>query len=590
LYAQVRHTVAALIALALACLAAPASAWIETRAKGMLSTVEVARDGHATVSHELLLEVRGGPLKKLELATADSDAELLPDATVTRVSTGMVLPLLVERGADGALSLEIDHERGLRTGTYLFVVRYGTALLKNKLARRDRTVVLSWTGPRLDSGVDGVRTIFRLPASELAPRVPAIAEGEPDPGFGVLVSAVRRTSLHDEIELVRSHVARGEPVLWRVEASATALAAASTEAPATASAAEPVVTAPAPRRAPRWLSWALGTAVLVGALVTLKARAFARVCALGGASPRSLVPLPLWLRAPLAGLAAGGALFVGADREDATLAGLLLLVALPLATLGTPGRPRAPRSPGRWLPLRGEEAFAAPRVVLPGEWLDSGTLRGFGLLLLTLLGLAALALLELRHSPYRALLVVLTGSVVVPIFFTGRASDVLGDRVAFSRRFIERLDRRLRGRAELKVVPWGRVPDGSSTPDELRLLAQPRAAVDGLVAREVALEPRTGLGGAVAAPFVIVRVKEDSRAQRVLPNGVIWTRGRKPDERVAILSPKLPTLGLTLRLIERLLGLLARQDEPASKSARRSSGSSAFTRKLGKVASPAHAM
>jgi hypothetical protein len=586
----VRHIIAALIAVALACLATPASAWIETRAKGLLSTVEIARDGQATVSHELLLDVRGGPLKKLEFATADSDAELLPDATVTRVSTGVALPLVVERGADGALSLEIDHESGLRSGTYLFVVRYRTALLKQKLARRERTVELSWTGPRLDSGVDGVRTIFRLPAADVAPRVPAVSEGEPDPGFGVLVSSIRRAAEHDEIELVRSHVARGEPVLWRVEASASALVAKSAETtPATALAAEPVVAKPAPRRAPRWLFWALGAAFAVAALVIVKERGFARAALLAGATPRALVPIPLHLRAPLAGAALGGALFAGADREDPALTGGLLLVALLLTALAAPRRARAPRSPGRWLPLRAEDAFGSQKTVLPGAWLDSGTLRGFALLFATLLVLAAVALLELGHSPYRALLVVLAGSVVVPIFFTGRASDVLGDRVAFSQRFVERLERRLRGRSELKAVPWGRVPDGSSAPDELRLLIQPRSAIEGLVALEVALEPRTGLGGAVATPFVIVRAKEDSRAQRALPHGVIWTRGRKPDERVAILSPKLPTLGLTLGLIERLLALLARQEE-AAKSSRKSSGSSAFTRKLGKVASPAHAM
>jgi hypothetical protein len=502
----------------------------------------------------------------------------------------MVLPLLVERAADGALSLEVDHERGLRTGTYLFVVRYRTGLLKQKLARRERTVELSWTGPRLDSGVDGVRTIFRLPAAEVAPRVPSVAEGEPDPGFGVLVSAIRRAAEHDEIELVRSHVARGEPVLWRVEASAGAFAPSAAAATrADAPAVDPVVVKPAPARAPRWLFWAFAAALLVAALVSAKARLFARAAGLAGATPRALVPLPLYLRAPLAGLAIGGALFAGADREDPTLTGLLVLVALPLAALAAPRRARAPRSPGRWLPLRGEDAFAPRKAALPGAWLDSGTLRGFGVLLAALLALAAIALLELRHSPYRALLVVLAGSVIIPIFFTGRASDLLGDRVAFSQRFIERLERRLRGRSELKAVPWGRVPDGSDAPDELRLLVQPRSAIDGLVALEVALEPRAGLGGAVAAPFVIVRAKEDSRAQRALPHGVIWTRGRKPDERVAILSPKLPTLGLTLGLIERLAALLARQED-AAKSPRMSSGSSAFTRKLGKVASPAHAM
>lgn len=575
------------MALFWACLSTPASAWIETRAKGLLSTVEVEADGHATVSHELLLELRGGPLKKLELTTGDSDAEVLPDASVTRTSTGVALPLLVERGADGSLTLEVDHERGLRSGTYTFVVRYRTSLAKALVARRDRTVELGWTGPRLDSGVDGVRTIFRLPASEVAPRLPLIGDDEPNPGFGVLVSAIRRTAEHDEIELVRSHVARGEPVLWRVEASANAFSLSSApDSPAKASVVAPV-SSPRPARVPRWLFWAVALGGLFGALIWQKERVFSRACADHRAKPRALVRLPVWARAPLAGVALAGALYAGADLEEPTLTGALLLAALLLAALAAPERARAPRCPGRWLPLRGEDAFAQRKSSLPGAWLDSGTLRGFLLLLVTLLAVLGAAALELRHSPQRALLILLGASVVVPIFFTGRASDVLGDRVAFSSRFLERLAAKLAVHSELKTVPWGRMPDGSPEPDELRLLVQPRSAMDGLVALEVALEPRAGLGGVAAAPFVIVRAKEDSAAQRALPNGVIWTRGRRADERVAILSPNLPTLGLTLRLLDRLSELLRRQ---SSSSSRRSSGSSAVTAKLGKVPSPAHAM
>ncbi|HEY3495352.1 MAG TPA: hypothetical protein VGK73_11725, partial [Polyangiaceae bacterium] len=447
------------------------------------------------------------------------------------------------------------------------------------------TVELGWTGPRLDGGVDGVRTIFRLPAAEIAPRLPLIGDDEPNPGFGVLVSAIRRTAEHDEIELVRSHVARGEPVLWRIEASARALSAPSAADSARARVSAPI-SAPRPGRVPRWWFWALGLGGLFGALIWQKERLFRRACAERGGRPRALVRLPIWARAPLGAAALSGALYAGADLEEPTLTGGLVLAALLLAALAAPERARAPRCPGRWLPLRGEDAFAAERPSSPGDWLDSGTWRGFGLLLVTLLVVLGAAALELRSSPQRALLILLGGSVVAPIFFTGRLSDLLGDRVAFSSRFLARLAKRLARHAELKTVPWGRMPDGSAEPDELRLLVQPRAAIEGLVALEVALEPRAGLGGVAAAPFVIVRAKEDSPAQRALPNGVIWTRGRRPDERVAILSPNLPTLGLTLRLIDRL-SVLLRQSPSSSK---RSSGSSAVTRKLGKVASPAHAM
>src|SRR6185503_5942887 len=103
MYAKVRHHLVGAAFLLVFALPRPASAWVETRTKSFLSTVDISADGQATVSHELALEVRGGPLRKLELKTSDSDAEPLPDATVTRMSTGQPLPLVVERGEDGAL-------------------------------------------------------------------------------------------------------------------------------------------------------------------------------------------------------------------------------------------------------------------------------------------------------------------------------------------------------------------------------------------------------------------------------------------------------------------------------------------------------
>jgi hypothetical protein len=173
----------------------------------------------------------------------------------------------------------------------------------------------------------------------------------------------------------------------------------------------------------------------------------------------------------------------------------------------------------------------------------------------------------------------------MPLFFTGRDGVKVADRVEFSRRFMRDLARSLRGRSPAKIVAWGRVPDGQGHPDELRVLIQPKDGVDGLVALETGLDAQRGLGGVVGVPFVIVRAKEGSPAQSALPRGVIWARGRKADERVAILSPKLPTLGLTVALVERLLEAV-RGQPPSSRRTTR--GRSAFTAKAA-VPSPAHA-
>jgi hypothetical protein len=586
-YAQVRYLAFAAGLAATGAWSAPAAAWIELNPKGLLSTVEVERDGHATISHELNLEVRGGPLKQLDLGTADADAELLPDATVTKVSNGVVTPLLVERHADGSLGLEVDQPKGLRGGTYLFKVRYRTNLVARDLVhRRSGSLEIGWVGPRLDAGLDGARAIFRLPPSDVVPRLPLVKSDDPDPGFGVMVSAIHHTPVADEIELVRSHVARGEPVLWRIEASADTIPTGVASVAAKPDQPAPVLAVPPPARSLRWpvISALLGLALAV--LAAIKGRALLVACRARRATPRPLVPVPLALRAGLAGLVLASGLYFGSELEEPSLAALAILAAMALVTERSPRFERAPRGPGRWLSLRDEDAFVAHGGATPGSWLDAGTLRGLALLVAVLAGAVALALAELARSPYHALLIGLAAAAAMPLFFTGRPSELWRDRVQFSRRFMRDLARTLRTRVSAKTVAWGRVPDGSSEPDELRVLVQPKDGIEGLVALETGLDAQRGLGGVVGVPFVIVRAKEGSPAQRALPRGVIWARGRKADERVAILSPKLPTLGLTAALVERLLDAVTGQP-PSSR--RMSSGRSAFTAKLGTVRSPAHA-
>ena len=95
------------------------------------------------------------------------------------------------------------------------VVRYRSDFRARGLfTERANSVVLGWTGPRLESGVDGVRTLLQLPPGDPAPRLPSLGVDDPDPSFGVLVAGVRRTPRGYEIELVR-RTRKSEPVLWR---------------------------------------------------------------------------------------------------------------------------------------------------------------------------------------------------------------------------------------------------------------------------------------------------------------------------------------------------------------------------------------
>jgi hypothetical protein len=93
------------------------------------------------------------------------------------------------------------------------------------------------------------------------------------------------------------------------------------------------------------------------------------------------------------------------------------------------------------------------------------------------------------------------------------------------RRTLERVLSGLRKRG-LRAVPLARLPQGSSSPDELRLLVQPRGALAGLLAVEVGTDHALGLGGIVAEPYVLLRVREGSPCAQVLPPQTSFQRGR----------------------------------------------------------------
>ena len=98
-------------------------------------------------------------------------------------------------------------------------------------------------------------------------------------------------------------------------------------------------------------------------------------------------------------------------------------------------------------------------------------------------------------------------------------------------------------------------------------------------------------GGPGAKPYVLLRVREGSLCAQALPSVTSFQRGRKADERVAVLRPKLPTVTETLALLDELLEVLTQAPSaPPPSSARSSAGKPASARKPVRAASPAHAM
>src|SRR5690606_14315592 len=88
---------------------------------------------------------------------------------------------------------------------------------------------LTFVGPRLSSGVDSAKVTFVLPRAARAPR---LLESEDGPGAGVLLGQVRRAGSLDEIELVRAHVAKREPAVWRIFVARDALPGVVLDGPA----------------------------------------------------------------------------------------------------------------------------------------------------------------------------------------------------------------------------------------------------------------------------------------------------------------------------------------------------------------------
>ena len=248
-----------------------------------------------------------------------------------------------------------------------------------------------------------------------------------------------------------------------------------------------------------------------------------------------------------------------------------------------PGR-AAPRGPGQWLPLSEADAFASKPDALPGRWLDAGRLPG-ALLLLALCGGFVAAHIAVRaHSPYRAVELLMGGALLLPVFLTGRARElpvVLGGDPG---KLLQRLLAGLRQRGQ-RAVPLARLPQGSSVADEVRLSVQLRGALPGFLALELGVEHAVGPFGLVVEPYALLRVREGSACAEALSGQLSFQRGRKPEERVALIWPKLPTTSEALALVVELAELLQKPSSPRS-----SAGKPASARKPARAASPAHAM
>ncbi len=577
---------------------APARAWVETTLVSDGVSLDIDRAGRAVVSHELVLRVKGSPLENYHLEGVDQDAEPEGEAQAIQSSGGKSIGLLVTRGDDGALRFGFESERGLHPGTWTLRFRYRSDLRGRGLIRaRGSWVELGWVGPRFPSGLDAAKVTFRMPAGVTAPRLPEIDTDADSMAYGEapaasFLSTLRHGAGSDELELVRSHVARGEPVLWRLWASPSALDVSAPQA-AASDMTVPSPTLPsksAPRRAlPLLLGSALG--MLYALLMLLKHQKASRDAVGERAVLRALVPLAPLLRVALGGVLLGGAVVLALRFEQPTLGALTGALAALCGTYVQGRHERTLRGPGRWLPISLEEAFSGPRATTASCWLDASQGRGKLALSLTLVPLAVLVAVLFRREPYLGVLAALLLPLCLPVFLTGTRRQLPSGRRDAARRRLERVQRHLVRRTEFRCSPVGRFPEGRTASDEVRLRIVPRDPIAGLLSLELGCDEEV-----TDVPLALVlRAREGSPAHQVFATHVSFTRGRSSEERVAIIHPRLQ--GRIVSLVTELVALgqaatrqqaSERATSGASKVAR-SSGIRLATPKLGIVKEPANA-
>ncbi|HEY3820178.1 MAG TPA: hypothetical protein VGL81_23600 [Polyangiaceae bacterium] len=525
-----RRALAVAVAAVALLAAGRAHAWQEAHQTGDDVVVRVDPAGTAEIQHAIRWHVVRGPLKSIDVVHVDPAVTLEPDVPIL-TEDGRSLLAHASRRDDRTVRITIDEPRALMRGNFTFDLRGRVDLVSSHaLARDGATWRLVWSSPVANDGFDAAHTVFDLPAAPDPPQ-PILADtGAVDDGA---VSALRREPGRDRLELVRPHVSRGESPVWTVRVDPRALPDVSD--PRLRPPAEAAV-APEPDRV-REASMAVGLAALAllfGLCVGRKARVFAAACTARGATSRALLPIPDAARAALAGIALSGGVALELSAR-ATAGAACIAVATLAAALRAPSFRPAARGPGRWLAFRPEEAFAPGPSTWTGDALAA---------VLALAGVVAVAVLGRRFDAEAPWLVALDASVLVPLFVTGRPSQLPPDGARTAAPWLARVHAALRAVPQLRVRPWARVPLEGTSPDELRLLVLPRAALPGLLGIELGLAWSCSPVGWSSTPEVLTRVVEGSPAAARLAQELPAMRlvpGRRPDERVVRLLPRAPT-------------------------------------------------
>ena len=528
-------------------LASTPSAWgyyEESHLIGDAAHLTVASNGVALVEHSLTWRLLAGQPHTIDLLGTEPLAT--PESATSLVSDdGRSIPASVTPLPGKGLRVTVLEPKSLRHGLYQLKVAYSVNLADaGELTREGSKYRLLWKSPVPTEGYEGPKVVFSLPPALEPPAALMGAGGMRDDG---VAATLKRDPVHDDLELSRPHIGRGEEVLWAASVSAKAFDSGS----------GPVFARPPPPPLhddpPPVGAWA-------HALLAALAAAFAASVVLRDRSARGslrgLVPLPSWERAT----AGGAALFAGASLQlaDARLAGsALVALAMMCATARPQKRVAPPRGPGRWLALRPVDVFpdrgpSGLRRLAPLGWVvaAAGVVLAF----------AFAGFLLRAHEPEAPLVLPLDALAFLPLLVSiltpARAPASAGEKDEPPRRWLALapLFEELRHRTGLRASPWARVPVGGDEPDEVRVLVVPREPMPGLVGIEIGLPSDDGL------PELLVRVQEATAASAKMTSlcpDVVPVPGRKPEERVYRVAPALPTRRGTVALVTSLVARLA---------------------------------
>jgi hypothetical protein len=515
--------------------------------------VLVQASGTARIQHSLTWRIVAGQPRSLDFSGVEQGAHLDPSASVVAEDGRSTPATLIDVPGKG-LRVVVSEPKALHHGQqYRVDLAYSVDLIEaGELRRQASGCRLAWLGPAPSEGYDAARVTFVLPPGGEAPSPLIGDEGMPDDG---VTATVRRAVDHDEVELVRPHIGRGERVPWMVRVAPQAFGA---------SAGGPMAEPPPPARhappaTPGLLAYALMAClgVVVAAAVWWRERRTRAGRDGRGGEGRGLVPLRTLERAA----AAGSTLFVAMCLQlgDCLWTGTLVaLGAMACTVLRPPREDGAARGPGRWLILRAEDVFGRDGATtrLRRGLSDLGAFAAA-------VGAFWLAGRLLSTSiPDAKAVLGFDAFVLFPAFLTGGGWGSDG-RNAWLQSVLRRLQRDTR----LRVSVLARIPTGCADPDEVRILLLPHDPMPGLAAIEVGLTPAARGGALPPVPEVLVRVHEATAAGAFLASfapGVTPVPGRKAEEKVHSFSPQLPTGKAAAALARQLaLGLRERREVEA---------------------------